>query len=271
METRKTESDFATARDGTRLSYRLVSGDGAARFVLVHSLAMDKSFWNSTVEALKGAGDVLIFDCRGHGQSGKPQGPYRVEQFADDIADLMDHIGWPAAIVAGASMGGCVSLAFASHHPERTQGLGLFDTTAWYGENAPAAWAERAAKAKNEGLSALVGFQKTRWFGDAFREANPAILEQAVGIFLANDLPAYAATCEMLGAADLRAFLHKFAFPCEIRVGSEDYATPPEMAQYLADNIKGSHLEVMEGVRHFSPLEVPSEIAAALLKLRAAA
>lgn len=271
METRIAASDFASAKDGTRLSYRLIPGNGSGRIVLVHSLAMDKTFWDTTVEALKGAANVLIFDCRGHGQSGKPQGPYRVEQFADDIADIMDHIGWPSAIVAGASMGGCVTLAFAGRYPERVQGLGLFDTTAWYGENAPAAWAERAEKAKNEGLSALVGFQKTRWFGDAFREANPAIVDQAVGVFLANDLSAYAATCEMLGAADTRTFLPKFAFPCEIRVGSQDYATPPEMAQYLADNIKGSRIEVMEGVRHFSPLEVPSEIAAALTKLGAAA
>lgn len=269
METRKAVSDFATAKDGTRLSYRLIPGDGGARIVLVHSLAMDKTFWAATVEALKGVANVLIFDCRGHGQSGKPPGPYRVEQFADDIDDVMNHVGWPSAIVAGASMGGCVSLAFAGRYPERVQGLGLFDTTAWYGEDAPAAWAQRAEKAQKEGLSALVGFQKTRWFGDAFREANPTVVDQAVDVFLANDLPAYAATCEMLGMADMRAFLPKFAFPCEIRVGSQDYATPPEMAQYLANNIKGSHIEVMEGVRHFSPLEAPSEIAAALLTLAA--
>jgi len=231
---------------------------------------MDKNFWNTTVQALKGAGDVLIFDCRGHGQSDKPKGPYSVGQFADDVADLMDHLGWPSAIVGGASMGGTVSLAFAGRYPARVAGLGLFDTTAWYGQNAPGAWAERAAKAVNEGMQALVGFQKTRWFGDAFREANPSIVEESVAVFLANDLSAFAATCEMLGAADLREFLPKFAFPCEIRVGSEDYATPPEMARYLADNIKGSNLKVMEGVRHLSPLEVPTEIAAALIKLNAA-
>jgi 3-oxoadipate enol-lactonase len=210
---------------------------------------------------------VLAPDCRGHGKSAKPEGPYRVEQFADDIADLMDHVGWQDAIVAGASMGGTVSLAFAGRHPARVRGLGLFDTTAWYGPDAPSAWAGRAEKAKNEGLAALVGFQKTRWFSDAFREANPKIVEQAVATFLANDLAAYMATCGMLGAADLRAFLPGFSFPCEIRVGSEDYATPPEMARYLAANIRGSNLEVMEGIRHLSPLEVPSRIAAALTKL----
>ena len=93
-------------------------------------------------------------------------------------------------------MGGCVTLAFAGRHPKRVDGLGLFDTTAWYGENAPEAWAERGNKALNEGLSSLVGFQKTRWFGDAFREANPDVLDAAIQDFLANDLNAYAATCK---------------------------------------------------------------------------
>lgn len=263
-------TDFATTRDGIRISYRLVPGDGKARFVLVHSLAMDKSFWDPTVATLAGSGDVLVLDCRGHGASDKPAGPYTVEQFADDIADVMIHVGWPSAVVAGASMGGCVTLAFGARHPRLVDGLGLFDTTAWYGENAPAAWAERSDKALVEGLGALVGFQKTRWFSDAFREANPDVVEAAVKVFLANDLPAYAATCTMLGAADLRQALPKFDFPCVIRVGSEDYATPPEMAKYLAENIPGAKMEIMESVRHFSPLEVPVTIAAALKEIAAA-
>ncbi|RVH34205.1 alpha/beta fold hydrolase [Sinorhizobium meliloti] len=257
----------AATRDGTSLSYRLVKGSGRGRIALVHSLAMDKTFWEPTVAALEGFADALIFDCRGHGASDKPAGPYSVELFANDIADLMDHVGWKSAVVAGASMGGCVALTFAAIYPERVEALGLFDTTAWYGEDAPKAWAERADKALAGGMAALVGFQKTRWFSDGFREANPDVVEKAVSVFLDNDLPAYAATCAMLGNADIRAALPQFDFPCRVAVGSEDYATPPDMARYMAENIPGAELFVMEGVRHFTPLEVPSTIAGHLKEL----
>jgi 3-oxoadipate enol-lactonase len=263
--------NIATTRDGTKISYRVVKGNGKSRVVLVHSLAMDKTFWKPTAEALGGSADVLIFDCRGHGASDKPAGPYSVELFADDIADLMDHVGWPSAVVAGASMGGCVALAFAANHAERVEALGLFDTTAWYGEDAPKAWAERADKALAEGMGALVGFQKTRWFSDTFREANPDVVEKAIAVFLKNELPAYAATCAMLGNADIRAALPKFDFPCRVAVGTEDYATPPEMARAMADNIPGASLFIMEGVRHFTPLEVPETIAGHLNELVQAA
>ena len=257
----------ATSRDGTRLSYRLEKGNGQGRLVLAHSLAMDKTFWEPTVAALNGFAEALIFDCRGHGSSDKPEGPYTVELFADDVADLMDHVGWSSAVVAGASMGGCVALAFAAGHPQRVDGLGLFDTTAWYGENALNAWTERADKALAGGMEALVGFQKTRWFSDAFREANPDIVEKTIAVFLRNDLRAYAATCVMLGNADSRSALPRFDFPCRVVVGEEDYATPPEMARYLAEHIPGASLSILDKARHFTPLEVPGTIAGHLKEL----
>ena len=261
----------ATTRDGTRISYRLVRGGGAGRCVLIHSLAMDKTFWDGVVASLAGDADVLVYDCRGHGASSKPAGPYRVETFADDVADLMQAVGWDSAVVAGASMGGCVALAVAAAYPERVDGLGLFDTTAWYGDNAPAAWEERARKALDEGMAALVGFQKTRWFGDAFREARPDVVDAAVSVFLANDVDAYAETCRMLGAVDKRSALPGFAVPTRIVVGSQDYATPPAMAEAMAKAIPGAELFILDGARHFTPLERPAEIAEHLRSLLAAA
>lgn len=261
----------ATTRDGTPLSYRLVNGAGEGRCVLVHSLAMDKTFWDRVTPLVAQHSDVLVYDCRGHGRSGKPKQDYTIEIFGDDVADLMDALGWKSAVVAGASMGGCVALAFAAAYPDRVDALGLFDTTAWYGEDAPAAWNERAEKAEQGGMAALIGFQKTRWFGDAFREANPEILDAAIEVFLRNDIEAYGRTCRMLGAVDKRAALPNFRFPVEILVGSEDYATPISMAEAMQREIPGAKLQVIEGARHFTPLEVPEVIAASLVRLLQAA
>lgn len=258
-----------TTRDGTAIAYSLHKGTGGRRIALIHSLAMDRSFWDRVVPALLPHADVLTIDCRGHGASDKPATPYTVEQFADDLADVMDHVGWKSAAVAGASMGGCVSIAFASAFPDRTDALGLIDTTAGYGADAVAAWEERATKAKDGGMAALVGFQKTRWFGDAFREANPDVVEAAIKVFLANDVDAYGRTCRMLGACDKAAALPSFRMPVRIVVGEEDYATPPAMAQAMADAIPGARMSVIAGARHFTPLEVPDTIADMLTALLA--
>lgn len=257
---------MAEAADGTGIAFRLV-GNGPARLALCHSLAMDHRFWLPVAEQLADEATVIVWDCRGHGASGKPAGPYTVELFADDLAAVMDNVGWPSAIIGGASMGGCVALAFAGRHPDRVQGLGLFDTTAWYGADAPEAWAERAEKAREKGLKALVDFQVTRWFTDGFREANPETVETCVSAFLANDLAAYAESCHMLGRADLREVLPTIDVPVEIAVGEEDYATPPEMALAMEGQIPHARLEVIEGGRHLTPLEHPGRIASHLRRL----
>jgi 3-oxoadipate enol-lactonase len=258
---------IATAPDTTKLAYNLIKGNGRGRCVLIHSLAMDMTFWDRVAPLLKDRADVLVYDCRGHGKSDKPPGPYTVELFADDLATVFDAVGWRTATVCGASMGGSVALAFAAAYPDRVAALGLFDTTCWYGQQAPAQWGERARTALDEGLRALIGFQKTRWFSDEFRQTNPAVVDAAIAVFLANDASAYAAACRMLGALDKREALKNFRMPCAILVGAEDYATPVAMAQMLQTSIPGATIEVIENVRHLTPLEIPIVVAGKIIDL----
>jgi len=261
-------SGIASAADGTEIRY-LAWGrpDAAHRIALVHSLAMTAEFWEGVAEELAEAWEVLAFDCRGHGASGKPPGPYTAELFADDLAAALDHAGWERALIGGASMGGCVAMAFAARHPDRTTGLALIDTTAWYGEGAPQVWEERAQKALTGGMEALVEFQKARWFSDAFLAANPASVDAALAVFLRNAPQAYAEACRMLGACDQRAALSGLRVPARVVVGAQDYATPVTMAEALTATIPGAVLTVLPDVRHFTPLEVPSAIAAEIAAL----
>jgi 3-oxoadipate enol-lactonase len=81
---RATRTDgSATTRDGIRISYTL-HGDVASprRAALVHSVAMDRQFWQPVAERLAKDTAVVTFDCRGHGASDTPAGHYTVVQFA---------------------------------------------------------------------------------------------------------------------------------------------------------------------------------------------
>jgi len=270
---RATRTDGAApTRDGINIAYSLLGEPGAERRAcLVHSVAMDRQFWLPVAERLAKDSAIVVFDSRGHGASGKPPGPYTVEQFADDIADLLDHLGWDRTLIAGASMGGMVALAFAARHSARAAALGLIDTTAWYGPDAPKNWAARANQAVEQGLQSLIAFQTTRWFGDEFRAKRTDVVQQCVDIFLKNDVPAYVEACHMLGRADLRAALPTLTMPTAVVVGEEDYAAPVAMAETLHRGIAGSTLTVLPKARHLTPLEVPDIIAAELDRLLARA
>ena len=164
-------------------------------------------------------------------------------------------------------MGGCIALAFAAKYPARTAALGLVDTTAWYGADAPKQWAERADKAVQSGLSSLVDFQTIRWFGDAFRAKHADVVKQCVDVFLRNDVAAYVETCKMLGSFDRRDALSRLKMPTAVVVGHEDYATPIAMAEALHRDIGGSTLTILPGARHLTPLEQPKTIAAEFERL----
>jgi 3-oxoadipate enol-lactonase len=255
-------SDMATMRDGAQIAYTLrrSATARAPRVVLIHTLAMDRTLWAPVMDLLPEM-DVLTYDVRGHGESSKSAGPYTAAQFADDLADLLAGVGWERAVVVGGSMGGSIAIAFAVAHPDMVEALGLIDTTAWYGADAPTAWADRAAKAASDGFGSMIGFQVTRWYSDAFREANPAIVTQTSDIFLRSDLAAYTALCGMLGTFDERTGLPGIAVPTEVLVGEEDYATPVAMSRDLAATIPGANLTIVPNVRHLTIVEIPEQIA----------
>jgi 3-oxoadipate enol-lactonase len=160
-------------RDGTSISYLVRGTSDRRRVALVHSLALDGEIWRPVADRLAERASVLTIDCRGQGTSDAPLGPYSVGQFADDLADVMDAAGWQSAVIAGASMGGCVAISFTARYSSRSAALGLFDTTAWYGTDAPRRREERAVHGVAAGVASLVEFQKTRWFSDALERKIP--------------------------------------------------------------------------------------------------
>jgi 3-oxoadipate enol-lactonase len=260
-----------TAPDGLSIACTLhtasLPGGSRPRIALIHSLALDQSIWDGVVPLLTAHADVLTYDCRGHGKSARPKMKFTPELFAADLASLLDHLNWPRVTLAGCSMGGCVAQAFAGMYPDRVRALALIDTTAWYGPTAPKDWRERAAIAATKGFQALSAFQATRWVSDAFREAHPDLIRANLDVFLANEIDCYAATCEMLGDADLRHYQSAMRMPTSVIVGEEDYATPVAMSEQIQKAMPDATLSVLPNVRHLTPIECPGLIAEKLLAL----
>lgn len=254
------------AKDGCRIEVRELrtAGAGAPVVVLVHALAMHGGMWRRVADEMRATARVLAIDCRGHGDSDKPAGPYTTDLFAQDLRDVADAFGLGAFTLGGCSMGGTVAQAFAGRYPPRVSGLLLVDTTCWYGAMAAEAWETRAAKALDEGFAAMLAFQRERWFSPEFIAARPEVLREAVDIFLRNDPRAYAETCRMLGRADERERIARYRGPATVLVGEDDFATPPVMAAEIAARIPGTVMQVIPRARHFTPFETPAVIAAEL-------
>ncbi len=65
---------------------------------------------------------------RGHGKSEKPEGPYSIEQFADDILDILSGLGISEAHFIGLSMGGSILQYLALSYPQMVKSMILMSS-----------------------------------------------------------------------------------------------------------------------------------------------
>ncbi len=112
---------FMTASDGVRIHYADL-GSGTP-VVLIHGYtanAEGKWFKPGIAQALAERNRVVAIDARGHGQSEKPHDPTKYgPQMADDVIELLDHLGIERAHIHGYSMGGSILTQILARHPER--------------------------------------------------------------------------------------------------------------------------------------------------------
>ncbi len=100
-----------------------VSGKGTP-LVLLHGFCEDSRTWE-TLTALINHCKIIQIDLPGFGQSdlGNQQS---IDQMAESVKFVLDHLGIKKSILLGHSMGGYVSLAFAKKYEDQLLGLSLF-------------------------------------------------------------------------------------------------------------------------------------------------
>jgi len=96
--------------------------------ILVHGFGNKKEHWRAQVEDLSNYFKVIRFDNRGAGKSERPDGPYSMELYADDINALMDYLEIEKAHIIGHSLGGMIVQNFILKYPHRTNKVILINT-----------------------------------------------------------------------------------------------------------------------------------------------
>ena len=113
-------------RDGVRLAYD-DRGAGEPAFVFVHGWTCDRSFFAPQAEHFAKRHRVVSLDLRGHGESDKPEGPYSIAAYADDISYLIDRLGLGRVVAVGHSLGGNIVLQLAASHLDRVAAIVMVD------------------------------------------------------------------------------------------------------------------------------------------------
>jgi len=250
-------------------SIRLAYGErGRGRettLLLVHGFPLDRRLWAAQANAFAAVARVITPDLRAHGKSEVVPGPFTMEQHADDLAALLDHLKIRRAVLAGLSMGGYVAFAFWRRHPDRVQGLILADTRAEPDSVAAQAGRDAAMiRVQQSGAAAYADEMLPRLLAPGSL-ANVKIAAPARKMMAEQPVDGIVGALGGLrDRSDSRATLSTITVPTLVVVGEADVITPPTDGQAMAALIPGARLAVIPQAGHLSPLENPRAFNAAV-------
>ncbi|GGK01515.1 alpha/beta fold hydrolase [Pseudomonas matsuisoli] len=244
-------------RTPNQTSYR-VTGQGSP-VVLIHGVGLNKDMWGGQVVGLAPHFQVVTYDMLGHGESPRPSGDCGLEGYADQLVELLDHLGIEQAGVIGFSMGGLVARAFALRHPDRISSLVVLNSVFNRSPEQSAGVIARTAQAAEHGPDANAEAALKRWFSLEYQGANPAQVSAIRETLANNDHQGYLTTYSLFATQDMYGAdeLHRIAVPTLIATGELDPGSTPEMARGLAKRIPGAQAVVLEEQRHMMPVESP--------------
>jgi pimeloyl-ACP methyl ester carboxylesterase len=227
--------------------------------IFVHAFPLSRAMWDPQVQVFAGQFRVLTVDLRGFGESDAPLWVYTMDQFADDVKGLLDHLSIPQAVLAGLSMGGYVAFAFYRKYADRVKGLVLADTRphpdSTEGRAGRFTMAQMAYK---EGASAVADVMLPKLLSPASLQSKPDLVQQVRTMITGTQVSGIAgALMAMADRPDSVPLLKEIACPTLVRVGELDRTTPPADAHLMADTIRGAHLAIIPTAAHLANLEQP--------------
>jgi pimeloyl-ACP methyl ester carboxylesterase len=260
---------MATARiNGFDMYYR-ERGDGPP-LVLVHGLLNSTDMADALGETPMYLADrfrLINYDSRGHGRSGYTTNPadYIWDALADDLHELLRHLGIRRTSIWGGSVGGGTALVFALHHPEMVERL-ILRPPPPIGQQASAFSAQLFG-----GLALLIeglGLEKAvdialalrPWVG--LKEASPELFNWIRDWLLSKNPEAVVPAIRgiVLGPELPHQRFHEIKAPTLIVAHPGDDIHPLASAEVLHEAIEGSRLVVAPSMVHYQ--QHPEELAA---------
>jgi len=253
--------------NGIDIAYR-VDGDSASTrpwLVFAHALGHDHSMWEAQAEAFGRACNVLRYDLRGHGASESPRGDYTLEQMADDLRGLLDHLSIRRCHFVGLSIGAMVGLLAAIRAPLRIASLTLAGAACRFSPQMQPLWAGRIAAVRSpQGMDTIIDATISGWFTAAFFAGRPGDLTRAVQVLRRTPVHGYIGAIAAMSRADLASRLAAVSCPVLLVSGDDDRVVPLAHAEQILRQVPQARLRSIHGAAHLSNVEQGDDFNAAL-------
>jgi pimeloyl-ACP methyl ester carboxylesterase len=246
----------ATVRD-LSIAYEQV-GRGPA-LVLLHGFLSDSRVWRPQLDGLSNDFTVIAWDAPGAGQSSDPPETFRMRDWADCLAGVLDVAGVDSAHVLGLSWGGMLAQELYRRHTGRVRSLVLADTYAgWSGSLSKDASDERLAACLRD--SSLCPDELVpKYLPSMFGESVTPKARQELASIMSDFRPAGFRLMARSSAPDMSDLLPTIRVPTLLIWGEEDARSPMSVARQFQREMPKAKLAVITGAGHVSNLEAPAQ------------
>ncbi|MEP7243549.1 MAG: alpha/beta fold hydrolase [Gammaproteobacteria bacterium] len=227
-------------------------GTGAP-VVLLHGLGATGNVWRACASSLSKHFRTLCPDLPGSGRT-PASGPISTGMLAEDLRSFMDALKLDRAHLVGHSYGSVVLQHFAVRYPDRVRSLSLVGPIQAPADPVRKALADRAAKARSEGLVAIANATVQAGTSMLTKAQRPEVAAFVRELVMRQDPNGYALTCEAVASTEPAA-LDTLKCPTLVITGDEDATSPPPVAKAVADRISGSRFHVLPYCGHWTPVE----------------
>ncbi len=246
---------YARTEDGLRIAYQR-AGSGPP-LVLLHGFIVDSRVWRRQMEDLSRDFDVIAWDAPGCGESSDPAEEFTMAEFADCLAELIEHAGVSSAHVLGLSWGGTLAVEFHRKYPARVRSLILADTYAgWAGSLGQDAAAQRLTRCLRESELPAEDWVP-EWVPDAFSGSAPQELLDELASVMSEFHPVGFRAMSRAMMPDFSDTLSQIGVPTLLIWGDDDKRATLSSGQMMHDSIRGAQLVVIPGAGHVSNMEQP--------------
>jgi pimeloyl-ACP methyl ester carboxylesterase/DNA-binding winged helix-turn-helix (wHTH) protein len=244
---------FCTTPDGVRLAYA-IGGQGRPLVRTAHWLSHVGHDWESPVyhhllSDLSRRYRLVRYDHRGNGLSDRAVPEISLRTLVTDLETVVDAAGLERFALLGMSMGGPVSIAYATRHPERLSHLVLYGTFA-KGTFTDAETEAMATLMKEHWGRSNPAFRQMFTTG-AMPDATPAeqnwFNEQQLLTTSADNV---VRILRSIHAVDVTEMLSQIRVPTLVLHAREDGTIPLEAGRSMAARIPGARFVQLEGRNH---------------------
>jgi pimeloyl-ACP methyl ester carboxylesterase len=273
-------SKKATTPDGVSLAVHDLGGDGPPA-LLVHATGFHGRVFGPLARGLRHRMHCVAPDLRGQGSSGVPAGlDFDWIGFGTDVLTAVDALGLEAPIGIGHSCGGAALLLAEQARPGTFSSLYCYEPIVFPTDDPPPREIYEPlairARQRREVFATRAEAYANYASKPPLASFDPEVLAAYVE-FGFEDLPDGTVRLLCRGENEARIYENGFGHPAFSRLGAvecpvvvaggaESYSFSPRFLELLVDRLANGRLDVIEGLGHFGPLELPGVVAEAVIR-----